>query len=249
MTKSCPSCQAPVKKKANACSICGWKFEDPAQKTTVTINPATRPKIQVEIEQTFTIDRTASSKEFAEGIPATAEMILRHLETKTRSIKCRVQTHGDQDEGQMPMLEIDEATVDEALDAIRKVSYEGGGDPAEHHLDAIEHLFDTTPWTLDPSKSRGAIVAFLTADSKPATTGSSPTEIGKKIKDQGVLLYLVCQPSPSLKELVDAADGLMFEITNHPDPQELHKIASQLASSIVSTVGSGATTPLKPVSQ
>ena len=147
----------------------------------------------------------------------------------------------------MPILDIEDATVDQAIEVIKRITYEGGGDPAEHHLDAIEHLLNTTPWSLDPSQSRGAILSFLTADSKPATTGSSASKIGQKIKDQKILLYLVCQPTPCLRELVEAADGLLFDITNNPDPDDLQRIAGQLAASIVATVGSGATVPLKPV--
>jgi len=249
MTKSCPSCQASVKKTDDTCSVCGWSFTDSSQKTNAAIRPAVRPKIQAEIELAFAIDRTGSSKQFATGIPKTTELILNQLKEKARKIICRVQTHGDQDEGQMPILAIEDATVDQTIEEIKKITYEGGGDPSEHHLDGIEHLLNTTPWSLDPSKSRGAILAFLTADSKPATSGATASEIGEKIKQQGILLYLVCQPTKTLQELVEAAEGLLFEITNKPDPNDLQRIAGQLAASIVSTVGSGATAPLNPVTE
>lgn len=246
MSKSCPSCQAEVKKSAGTCNVCGWSFDETPQKSAVAVRPAARPKIQAEVEVGFDVDRTGSSQQFARGIPVTAELILRQLEAKARKVTCRVQTHGDIDEGQLPILVVEEAGVDQALGEIKKITYEGGGDPAEHHLDGIEHLLDTTPWSMDPSKSRAAIISFLTADSKPATSGSSPSEIGQKVKDQGVLLYLVCQPTPRLRELVDAADGLMFEITNEPKAEDLQVIAGKLAASIVATVGSGATSPINP---
>jgi hypothetical protein len=249
MSKSCPSCQAEVKKSSGTCNVCGWSFTDALQKTNLVVRPAVRPKIQTEIELAFAIDRTGSSLQFATGIPKIANLILEQIEEKARKVTCRVQTHGDQDEGQMPILVIEDATVDQAIEEIKKITYEGGGDPAEHHLDGIEHLLNTTPWSLDPSRSRGAILAFLTADSKPSTNGASPSEIGQKIKEQGILLYLVCQPTKILRELVEAAEGLMFEITNKPDPEDLQRIASQLAASIVSTIGSGATAPLNPVTQ
>ena len=177
MTKSCPSCQTSVKKADDTCKVCGWSFSDSTQTTNAVVRPAARPKIQAEIELAFAIDRTGSSKQFATGIPLTSEMILKQLEEKARKITCRVQTHGDQDEGQMPIMVIEDVTAKQALKEIRKITYEGGGDPAEHHLDGIESLLNTTPWSLDPSKSRGAIVAFLTADSKPASNGSTPTAV------------------------------------------------------------------------
>jgi len=246
MSQSCPSCQAEVKNSASTCNVCGWSFDEQPQKSAVAVRPAARPKIQAEVEVAFGIDRTASSNQFATGIPGTAELVLRQLEMKARKVICRVQTHGDQDEGQMPILVVEDATADQAIDEIKRIAYEGGGDPPEHHLDAIEHLLNTTPWSMDPSRARGAILAFLTADTKLATTGSTAAQIGKKVKDQGVLLYLVCQPTPTLREMVEAADGLMFEITNEPNAGELQVIAGKLAASIVATVGSGATAPISP---
>ena len=47
-----------------------------------------------------------------------------------------------------------------------------------------------------------------------------------------------------LQELIDAAGGLMFQISNSPDPADLQKIAGQLAASIAATVASGSTVPM-----
>jgi hypothetical protein len=55
---------------------------------------------------------------------------------------------------------------------------------------------------------------------------------------------LVCEPTPTLHDLVKSAEGLMFRITNSPDPAELQRIAAQLAASIVATVASGGTVPM-----
>ncbi|MBI4641462.1 MAG: hypothetical protein HY731_12255, partial [Candidatus Tectomicrobia bacterium] len=64
------------------------------------------------------------------------------------------------------------------------------------------------------------------------------------IKKQGILLYLVCEPTPTLYELVHAANGMVFQISNTPDNAELQRIAVQLAASIVATIGSGNTQPM-----
>lgn len=244
MSQSCPSCQALVKSNEDACNLCGWQFEKQPRKTKVVTKAAARPKMPITVEMNFDADRTGSSDQFSNGILEAVRMILNSLEESTQSVVCRVQTHGDQDEGQMPILLVENAGFDETIEAIKSITFEGGGDPPEHHLDAIEHLVNTTPWSMEPGKVRGAIVSFLTADSKPATTGSTATQIGQRIKDQGVLLYLVCQPTKTLQELVEAADGLMFEISNSPKLEEMQKIAGQLAASIVSTVGSGSTSPV-----
>ena len=71
--------------------------------------------------------------------------------------------------------------------------------------------------------------------------GKSARELGQLIQQRGLLLYLVCEPTATLKELVDGAGGLMFEISNNPDPTELQKIAAQLAASIVATMSAGGT--------
>jgi hypothetical protein len=55
---------------------------------------------------------------------------------------------------------------------------------------------------------------------------------------------LVCEPTPQLDELCKAAAGLMFRITNDPEPAEMQKIAAQMAASVVQTVASGGTVPL-----
>jgi len=249
MPKSCPSCQAQVKKNAKQCTVCGWDFDNKLQLQDKITLAATAPKVQVRLQSKTVLDCTASSNQYAEGIPKTIEMIFSQVEPRVREITCWLQTHGDQDEGQMPTLITDGGTVSQLIEDVKRVKYEGGGDPPEHHLDAIEHALDTTPWSLDPYSDRGVIIAFLTADSKPATSGHSAKQIGEKIKEAGILLYLVCEPTPTLNELAEAAEGIVFKITNNPDLQELEKIAAQLSASIVASVGSGATTPVTQSAQ
>ncbi|MBN1516001.1 hypothetical protein JXA32_05485 [Candidatus Sumerlaeota bacterium] len=208
-------------------------------------NPASRPKIQCEVDLAVTVDRTGSSERFQSGIGAAYEIIASQVAAKARDVKCWVQTHGDLDEGQEIIMHTDAGTPEQAIDDIKKISYGGGGDPPEHHLDAIESLLDRVPWTADPSRARGAIVAFMTADTKPAKSGVSAGDLGMLIKDKGILLYLICEPTPMLQELADLAEGLVFQISNDPDPDELQRIAEQLAASIVVTVSSGGTVPMR----
>lgn len=239
----CPSCQAAVDDAADICLKCGWKFQ-PNPVTQPIVRPSPRPKIQVEVDLGITVDRTGSSEQFQTGIPMTAETIIRQVAAKARSVACWAQSHGDFDDAQDIILHTDGGTPDQAIEDIKKITYGGGGDLPEHHLDAVEHLLQNVPWKSDPTRARGAIVAFLTSDTKPTRSGVTARELGEEIKNQGILLYLVCEQTPTLKELVDAAEGLMFEITNNPDPNDLQKIASQLAASIVATVGSGGTVPM-----
>lgn len=245
MVTTCPSCQQSVDTASfNNCPVCGWKFHTGGGNGPSIVKPAVRPKIQAEVDLGIPVDRTGSSKQFQTGIPMSLEMILRQVNAKARSVKCWLGSHGDLDEGQPFILHTDGGTSEQAIEDVKKIVYGGGGDPPEHHLDAIETLLKTVPWTRDPSRAHGAIIAFLTADTKPTKSGITAKQLGAEIKKQGVFLYLICEPTPTLMELADAAEGLMFEITNTPDATELQRIASQVAASIVVMAGSGKTEPM-----
>ena len=245
METYCPSCQTTIDlATSDVCPGCGWKFNPAGASLTTIVKPAARPKIPVEVDLAATVDRTGSSEQFQAGIPMTYEIIVKQLAAKARSVRCWLQSHGDLDDGQDHVLHTDDGTPDQAVADIKTIKYGGGGDPPESHLDAIEHLTNMMPWTADPTRSRGAILAFLTADAKPTKSGISARELGEAIRRQGILFYLVCEPTPTLQELVNAAGGLMFEITNNPDPGDLQKIAGQLAASIVATVQGGDTVPM-----
>jgi hypothetical protein len=196
------------------------------------------------VEVGVTVDRTGSSKAFEVGIPMTFEMIVKQLAAKARSVRCWLASHGDLDCGEPFVVHTDGGSVDQAGEDIKKITYGGGGDPSESHLDAIESLLNKVPWTANPARARGAILAFTTADSKPTRSGISARDLGAEIKRRGILLYLVSEPTPTLHDLVQAAQGLEFQISNSPDPVELQKIAAQLAASIVATVASGGTIPM-----
>ncbi len=244
-TKECPSCKAEVSDSLAVCSGCGWQFNEGVGKGGVSIvRPAVRPKLPCEVQVAFTDDRTGSSDEFKVGIPITVEGILAPVVAKAREVKVWLQTHGDLDEGQDMVLMVDGGSADEAIEAVKTVVYDGGGAEEESHLDAVEQLLNTVPWIADPRKARGAIVALMTADSKPARSGKSARELGEEIKNRGILLYLVCQETPQLRELCDAAGGWLFEISNTPKAEDLKRIAQKVAASITVAAGAGATVPL-----
>ena len=243
--QTCPSCKAQVDPDKTHCPSCGWQFqtEDALKKPSI-VNPAPRPKIQCEVDLAITIDRTGSSNAFITGIPKTVEGILNPISAKARNIKCWLTSHGDLDEGQEIVIHTDGGPPSQTIKDLQLINFSGGGDPPEHHLDAIEFLWKKIPWTADPTRARGAILALINADTKPAKSGITAAELGQALKKSGLLFYLVCEPTPTLKDLVDGAEGMMFEISNDPDIQELQRIASELAASIVVTIGSGGTVPM-----
>ena len=243
----CPICQEPAgDPAAKKCDNCGAPLDATAAVHSVA-GSVRRNKIAVRLDLAVTDDRTGSSRQFEDGIPKMFEIIMKHVAAKAQDVRVWLQTHGDKDEGQHEVLLTDGGTPEQALQDLRGVTYGGGGAPQENHLDAIEHLMNTVPWNADRTVSRGAVLAFMTADSKPARSGTSARELGEGLRKRGLLLYLVCQPTPTLVELVRASGGLLFPITNAPDPKELEKIAVQMAASIVVTASSGATMPMTAI--
>jgi hypothetical protein len=240
MESMCPSC-ADVRQfdDTNHCTECGYHAEPTTAEQSVpqAFKPTVRAKkIPVDVQLAVTNDRTGSSEAFAKGIPVAFEMIVDALEKKARSVSIHLQSHGDLDEGMLPLLLVDGGTPEEAKDAMCAVTYDGGGVAEEHHLDAIEHLMDSVPWADDPTASRGALLLFATADSKPLRSGQSAADLGREIKQRGLLLYLICEPTKQLRELASAAEGLVFPISNEPDAAELRNAAHQLGKSIQATL-------------
>ena len=241
--KDCPSCGIQVDIASASCPRCGFPFSS-GMGTQTSVLPAKRPKIQASVDVAITIDRTGSSLGFAKGISDSLPMILNPIGAKVASAKVFLQTHGDLDENEEMVLLTNGGTIDQAIQDAQKIVFQGGGDPPEHHLDAIERLEKTVPWLGDPARSRGVIIAFMTADSKEARSKRSPREIGEEIKKKSLLLYLICEPTPKLHELCVAAGGLMFRISNSPNPAEMQLIASQVSASIIAAVNTGGTKPM-----
>lgn len=238
----CQFCQSPVDHTASSCSACGSNFHSAPQMSV--IRPAGRPKMQVEVELAITVDRTGSSLRFAQGIGKSVPIITSQIEGKARKLTVWLQSHGDEDYGQSPVLLTNGGTADQASQDLSKIVFDGGGDAEEHHLSAIEELANSVPWNADPKNARGALLAFMTADSKPAGSGQSARELGESLRSRGLLLYLICEETPQFRELCKGAGGLMFPISNDPDPKEMQKIAGQLSASIVQTIATGGTVPL-----
>jgi len=201
-------------------------------------------KIQPEVHIGFAIDRTGSSGPFAQGIKQSVALILKPIQEKARLVRVWQQTHGDEDYDEHPILITDGGTVEQALADNARIVFEGGGDAPEHQLSGIHALVKIMGRVSDPRKSRGAIIACMTDDTKPDREGMMSRSLGEKIKEFGLLFYAICEPYPFAEELTEAAGGLMFPITNEPDPAQMQRISAQLSASILATVAAGATRPM-----
>lgn len=241
----CPSCGTPVDTTMSpACPACAWDFGDAtAGRPATVIQPAARPKLPVEVIVGLGIDITGSSGPFASGIRGNTQVLLPPIEAKAASIKVTVQTHGDEDDGQFPTLVADSVSVGEAIAAVQALHFDGGGDPPEHHLNAIEQLASTLPVTAS-GRQRGALVFFTTADSKPARSGRTPEEIGAELLKKQLIVCLVGEPGTQLERVGRACNAFMFPIDPNPSPADMKRVAEQVAASIVASLTKGMTRPL-----
>jgi hypothetical protein len=243
MTDKCPSCSARLTVGATACPNCG--FQIGFMSAPAIIQPVRQVnRVQAEIVIGLAKDITGSSGPFAAGTHLSTELILKPIAAKARSLKVYQLTYGDEDCGQRPVLITNGDGVEQALADSAGISYGGGGDPPEHHISGLKALLNLVPWPVDTRKGRGAIIAFMTADTKPDAEGMTARQLGEEIRRRALLLYLVCEPYDFAKEVGRAAQGLLLPITNNPNPADMQRVAAQLSASILATVSAGATRPM-----
>jgi len=200
------------------------------------IMPAQVRKVPVQVDLVFAVDRTGSSQQFAAGIRRAIPMIARPVIEKAARVRMCLQTHGDLDYNEHPVMLVREGQLDEITAAAEHMRFEGGGDPAEHHAHAIETVLDTVNWSGVPPKTRGAVVLFSTADTKPSPSKRSFEEIGRALQARHIMLFAVCQMEPGIRAMVEAAGGMAFPISNDPDLAEMQRITSRVAASVTDSV-------------
>jgi hypothetical protein len=236
----CLSCQQDVDPGLRRrCPVCGFDLARSGRAGPI-VDACNRVKMQVGVDLGFTIDITGSSAAFQLGIPLSVQIICDQVAKRARDVQVTLQTHKDLECGEPMVLHLDRGTPQQALQAMRVIEFGGGGDLPETHLDAIEHLAKIVPWRGN-GHSRQAIVALLNGDSKPLRSGRSAHDLGVELRHRGILLYLVCEEYPVLRELADAAGGMLLGISNTPDPDELRHVSAQVAASITQVAGSGGT--------
>lgn len=227
------------------CPECGRQIVAKERVFPQLVHKVLHAKSFAELDFVVLVDRTGSSEAFKTGIPLTYEKIARAIAERVRDPKLYVYSHGDLDLGEETILHTDGGSIEQAIDDVRRIIFQGGGDPEETHTTAIEYVMRNVPWRNKSNSSRSALLVFLTDDTKPCRSGLTAKQLGEELKARRIQLYLVCQPTPTLKELVEAAGGLMFEISNSPDQKDLDVIANKLAASITNRSENSVTTPWK----
>lgn len=236
----CPGCFR-INSNDDVCSYCNREFNAPVLSLRSRVKPTERRKLQAVLDLSTTVDRTGSSASFAKGIPMAYELVLRDVVLHVKVVNCTLASHGDLDYDEKFIVHCSKSDSDTAIGEMRSITYQGGGDPEEHHLDAIESLLMVTPWHANPLEARSVILCFASSESKPLRSGKSPKELGIEIRNRGILLYLVCERTTRMMELIKGADGFFFQISNSPSPEELRVISNALGKSIVASIQTGGT--------
>jgi hypothetical protein len=194
------------------------------------------------------IDRTDSARKFQAGIPVIARFALRSLETSIAKLDIDLWTHGDESCGELPIQLIQSGSIDQVIEGISGINYRGGFDPAETHAEQLQRILDVTHWGLQMLYCRNIVVSILSEDTKPLRSRKSMHRLGFDYRENGVKLVLVCQPTPNLQEIVDAAGGFLIPISNSPDQAEIQKVTEALCATLTMPVmSSGGTIPMSAV--
>jgi hypothetical protein len=214
------------------------------------ISPSPEPRLRrnaaVRVRIGLAIDRTASSNAFQQGVLQTVGNLFEALEKKSVAVEVWVQTHGDLDEGQLPLLICSGNDTATALSEIAAISYEGGGLPPENHLDAIESFLNSAPWGGGGSSCRDAIILLCTGPSKPMQSGIGPKALANRLQDLNILLGVVAEPiDPGIHSLCVAANAEFEPISNSPDKALMQRIGSRLASSILAPIAATGTVAMR----
>lgn len=197
------------------------------------------------VEVGVLVDATGSGQEFSDGVTLATRVILTEVERRVGRLSVWVQTHRDEDYDEFPNVIRQDADANAASAAVAAVRYKGGGDASETHLSAFESAF----LRFDERQSRPAggrvMLVFINADTKPARSGRSPEAIGMEARELGLLVYLVCEPTPALGAFCEAAGGMMVPITNTPSEELMMSVADRIARSVTYSVSVRSVTPLE----
>jgi hypothetical protein len=199
------------------------------------VMPSMKRKVPVNVDLVFVVDRTGSSAAFAKGIRRAIPMIARTVLDKAARVRLFLQTHGDLDYGQRPLMVVRDGDLDQLTREVERIVFEGGGDAPEHHTHALETLVDSVDWSGATPYSR-AVVLFTTADTKPSPSGRSAAQVAEMLQANGVRLFAVCEMEPGMKALIERAQSESFAISNDPSEAEMRSIGLAVAASVLASL-------------
>lgn len=227
----CPSCRGRISASADACPSCG---STQGQNYRSVILPGPKQlRIPVHLCLAVLTDATGSSAQFAEGVRQMGSMFVKPVAAKVAGLTIYHQIHRDLDYGEQAQMISAGVNAEQFLRDAERVVFEGGGDGAETHFDAMEEALVKVPWPTEQSRRyRSAMIVFANAPSKPSRSGRSPSQIGEAIAKRGIDLYLIVESDCAWKELAKPSEAYLFPITNSPTADECARVAQKLGASI-----------------
>jgi len=240
----CPSCKAEIDAgNGTTCPNCGQSTTVAIAEQTVSVIPerTSRPGT---FKVVISLDRTGSLSTFQQGVMSTVEKVLNCSIGIGGNLDIDAWSFGDVSHGEQPNQLVQSGTSDQVMAAIKAVKFHGGFDLAESHADEIERLLRVSAWGAPQSRCRNVLWLLLNDETKPLMSGRTFADLGSEIKAKHVKLILVCQPTPNLQEIVNAANGFLIEISNNPDEQELHQVVNSLNATLTATLGGSGTIPM-----
>lgn len=248
MTFTCTSCGADVDINNPTCPKCLYQGNPGGAMPITAPISVHRVKSQVPLVIGIVIDRTASSKPYADGIHLILKLIFEEVTAKVNDVRVSIITYGDLELNEDTITLVDGVSPDAALDAAQNIVFFGGGDPPESHCDALKYALNNISWAADKSAGKNAIIALSTADTKPTQCGTTPAQIGKKMADKNILFFAAVEPFPFHQEIISTSNGYLFPISNSPSPEEISKVSSELGKTLSSIGNTGLKTePMAPI--
>lgn len=201
-----------------------------------------RPRKSPQAVQVLAIaDATASSQPFARGIKQVLASLADALPQRIAKVDFGLVASRDADCGQVDeqlLTNGDGAELRHALEALRFV---GNDDPDETHFWSVRDAL-SYPWDDGPMRRR-AIVLLGSSDSKPIP-GMTLEQLALELMRRRIAVFVVAPSGANLRRLADLTDGLFFELSNDPAPQEVQRLVQRLTASMTQTLTGGAVTTM-----
>jgi len=200
---------------------------------------ASRPRKSPQVAQVCCIaDATGSSEPFARGTEQILQALAAELPQRIAQVRFGLVASRDQDCGERDEQLLTEGDAAAMHEAIGRIRYIGGDDPDETHFWSVADALNTYPWEEGPMR-RKAIVLLGSSHSKPLP-GMTLDQLVLALAGRRITVFVVCPREANLKQLAELTDGLYFELSNEPSPEEVRRLTQRLTASMTQTLSGAA---------
>jgi hypothetical protein len=199
-----------------------------------------RPRKSPQAVQLLVIaDATGSSGPFARGIAHTVGELAQRRPERIAKVDFGPVASRDADLGERDEALLSGGNGQALRNSLARLRFEGGGDEDETHFwsvrDALGYAWDDGPMR------RRAILLLGSSDSK-SIPGMTLEQLALELMRQRIAVFVVAPATANLRRLAELTDGLYFELSNDPAPQEVQSLVGRLTASMTQTLTGGAVT-------